>query len=479
MDLRGVLQVLRTNWLMIVLATAVATALAFGVAMAQPRTYRANASGIVTAGTAGDLGSALAGENLAKSRVKSYLDVARSRAVALRVIEDLRLTTSPDALVAQVTATNPVDTAVIQITASAREPQLAAEIAEAWVRGIAAQIQSIENPGGTATKSVVQFRSLDSAVVPTAPSSPNVTLIMAIGAMVGATISVVVAFVLAILDRRIRRPRQVEESFGLSVLGSIPQHPGLADDRRLVAATTPERPDRRDPETANQSFALTEALRELRTNLRFMDVDHPPRVITITSSLPGEGKSTVAANLALAIAAGGDPVVLVDGDLRRPSVARSFGLPSSVGLTDVLSGQAELDDVVQDAPGIDHLQILGAGPIPPNPSELLGSAVMRRTLAQLSSRALVLVDAPPLLPVTDAAVLSVVTDGALLVGRCGRTTLDAVEQALGTIDRVSGRTLGFIINAVPMRGSRSYTYHYRYHYDHRRHGVGQRSVPTS
>jgi len=471
MDLRGVLQVLRTNWLMIIIVTVVATALAFGFAMVQPRTYRANASGIVAAGTASDMGSALAGENLAKSRVKSYLDVAHSRAVAQRVIDDLHLDTSPETLVSQVTASNPVDTAVIQITVSARDPELAAKIAEAWIRGIAAQIQSIENSGDSKAKSIVHFRSLDAAVVPDAPSSPNVKLIMAIGAVAGLAIAIVAAFVLAALDRRIRRPSQVEDNFGLSVVGSIPRHHGLADDRRLVGRTTAEKGSRGQGETEEQeSFALSESLRELRTNLRFMDVDNPPRVITVTSSLPGEGKSTVAANLALAIAAGGDPVVLVDGDLRRPTVARSFGLPAGIGLTDVLSGQAEVDDVLQQAPGVETLQILGAGPIPPNPSELLGSDVMRRTLAELSEHAFVLVDAPPLLPVTDAAVLSVVTDGALVVGRCGKTTLDVVDQALGNIDRVKGRTLGFIINAVPLRGRRAYTYHYKYKYDYRHQG---------
>jgi len=131
--------------------------------------------------------------------------------------------------------------------------------------------------------------------------------------------------------------------------------------------------------------------------------------------------------------------------------------------------------VIQDADDSGTLQILAAGGTPPNPSELLGSKTLQHTLQQLAERALVLIDAPPLLPVTDAAVLSAVTDGALVVGRCGRTTLDVVDHALQNIERVRGRTLGFIINTVPLRGSRSYTYHYKYTYDYRSKAVPQRA----
>lgn len=477
MELRTALHVVRTTWLSIVLVTVAAALLALAFALAQPKTYRANASGLVTAGVSSDLGSALAGENLAKSRVKSYLDVAHSRTVAQRVIDDLDLEASPQGLVGQVSATNPIDTAVIQVTASAHEAELAADIAEAWIAGIAEEIAEIENSGTgeSGATSVIKFRSLDSAVVPSAPSSPNVPLIVVIGVVVGLAIGGVQAFVRAALDRRIRRPSQVETELGLSVIGSIPRSPAIDDGKRIAAAVA-ESTSGRDGDIA---FAVAESLRELRTNLQFMDVDDPPRLITITSSLPGEGKSTVAANLARAIAANGDPVILVDGDLRRPTVARTFGLPTGVGLTDVLIGRADIDDVLQVASDDGLLQVLGAGSTPPNPSELLGSQAMRHTLEELRERALVLVDAPPLLPVTDAAVLSVVTDGALLVGRCGRTTLDSANQALQNIDRVRGRALGFIINAVPLRGGRSYTYSYKYKYDYRSDSASAGGEPES
>lgn len=456
MDLRTALHVLRTTWLSVLVVALAGGVLALGYALAQPKSYQANASGIVQAGSSSDLGGALAGENFAKSRVKSYLDVAHSRSVARRVIDDLNLKTTPQELVSTIEATNPIDTAVIQITVAAGDPQLAARTAEAWIGGITAEVKDIEGSPGDGKKSVVRFRSLDSAVVPTSASSPNVKLIVALGLFLGLGAGLAQAFVRALLDRRIRRPAQVESELGLSVIGSVPKYAAIDSGRRVADAV--------ETGADEASFAVAESLRELRTNLRFMDVDDPPRVIAVTSSLPAEGKSTIAANLARTVAQNGDPVILVDADLRRPTVAKTFGLPTGAGLTDVLTGAAELEDVLQEATGDGTLQILAAGRVPPNPSELLGSQAMRTALADLAGRGLVLIDAPPLLPVTDAAVLSAATDGALVVGRCGKTTLDTVQQALQSVERVNGRALGFIINAVPLRGSRSYAYSYKYKY---------------
>ncbi len=163
-----------------------------------------------------------------------------------------------------------------------------------------------------------------------------------------------------------------------------------------------------------------EAFRSLRTNLQFIDVANPPKSIVVTSSLPGEGKSTTTANLALSLAETGLKVVVIEGDLRRPRLLDYLGFEGSVGLTDVLVGRVEVDDVLQPF-GRTGLRLLGAGPIPPNPSELLGSANMEQLVADLAERFdYVLIDAPPLLPVTDAAVLSTIVDGALVVVGAGR-----------------------------------------------------------
>jgi capsular exopolysaccharide synthesis family protein len=172
----------------------------------------------------------------------------------------------------------------------------------------------------------------------------------------------------------------------------------------------------------------------------------------VTSPQPNDGKSTIAANLAAAIGLSGQPVVLVDGDLRRPTVAESFGLVQGAGLTDVLAGQADVHDLLQRAGGHPNLQVLASGSIPPNPSELMGSKSMRTLLHKLSESAIVIIDAPPLLPVTDAAVLTAITDGAFVVISSGKTLDTELAAALGHLQTVNGRALGIILNRISKRG---------------------------
>ncbi|MFY9714068.1 MAG: CpsD/CapB family tyrosine-protein kinase, partial [Microbacterium sp.] len=258
----------------------------------------------------------------------------------------------------------------------------------------------------------------------------------------------------AVSDRRIRPTDDVEQRLGVPVVGMLPRVDDLTGDHRLVDVDA-TKSDRRG------GFAVREALRVLRTNLQFMDVDHPPRIIVVTSALPGEGKSTVAANLAMTLAAAGSSVVLIDGDLRRPTVSKTLGLSGGAGVTDVLAGRAAVEDVAQRVPN-SSLIVLTAGTIPPNPSEVLGSERMHQLLRDLAVHATVIVDAPPLLPVTDGAVLTHQADGALLVVSAGKTTYDVVERALGALEKVRGRMLGVVLNRVPASGVDSSVYAYGY-----------------
>ena len=227
-------------------------------------------------------------------------------------------------------------------------------------------------------------------------------------------------------------------------------------------------PENRTPIVVRSQIARSrpsesaEAFRKLRTNLQFMDVDNPPRVIVVTSPHQGDGKSTIAANLAASIAAGGQPTTLLDGDLRRPTVAESFGLVEGAGLTDVLVGRVEVEEMLQNHPDHPALQVLAAGGIPPNPSELLGSQAMRRTLRELAQNTVVVIDAPPLLPVTDAAVLTAISDGAFVVVSSGKTLDSDLGAALGHLEAVHGRALGVIINRVK-RGDVSSGYYGGYY----------------
>ena len=186
----------------------------------------------------------------------------------------------------------------------------------------------------------------------------------------------------------------------------------------------------------------------------------------VTSPKQSDGKSTVAANLAAAIAVGGQPVTLIDGDLRRPTVADSMAMVDGAGLTDVLVGRVSVAEVLQEHPDIPGLRVLASGAIPPNPSELLGSQAMRTLMSSLAEDSMVIIDAPPLLPVTDAAVLTRSADGAIVVISHGGTLDSELASSLNNITSVHGRTLGIVFNR--MRRSASGGYYggdyYRYEY---------------
>jgi len=454
MELRDYLRILRAHWLGIVLLTLLGAAVAFGYSALQPRVYTASASGIVQAtGGGSDVGSSLVGNQLAQSKVSSYVDIGGWRSVAEHAIDALGLDTTPAELVSHVTVSNPLDTVIINVTADAATPENARDLAEAWIDGMVAEINTLET-GDPDTAGAVTLVAGQAAALPSSPSSPNVKLNLALGTLIGLALGIAYAVIRHVLDRRVRHPRDIERETGAVVVGTIPLEKGLTDERRLFTFDGASQ--------SATSSAVTEALRELRTNLQFMDVDNPPRVIVVTSPLPGDGKSTTAANLALGLAAAGTRTILIDADLRRPIVGSVFGLPEGAGLTDVLAARATLDDVMHTVDGGGNLHVLTAGRIPPNPSEVLGSQRMRDLLTGLGRDATVIVDSPPTIPVTDAAVLSTAADGVLLVVSAGRTTYEMMHKALENIGRANGRVLGVVLNKVPKRGADAGYYGYQY-----------------
>lgn len=450
MTLADYLSVARTYWLGILLFVAVATAGAFGWYLVQPRVYEAQSNGMVVTGGSENLNLSLAGDNLSKSKAKSYRSLADSLLVAERVVKLLGITTSPQAIAGTVKVAVPVDSAELQVTATSSDPVQAKEVADTWVIALAAQVYEIEKSmSSSGAEPATKVVPLAKAAVPTAPISPNLRLALGIGAAGGLALGLAYALVRNLLDRRIRAAAEVERRFHVPVVGTLPR------DKRLIAETRVL-----DVHGTGAGHAMGEALRELRTNLHFIDVDSPPRVLLVTSSLPSEGKSTVIGNLAATIAAAGEDVIVVDADLRRPTAHRVFGVIGDVGMTDVLTGRATIDEVLQEWGPMPQLKILASGRIPPNPSELLGSRAMQHLLEELSQRAVVLIDTPPLLPVTDAAVLSRAADGTLVVARARKTTTDSLQRALGNLGRVRGRVLGVILNCVATKGPDTYSYGY-------------------
>jgi len=461
MDLARYVRVLRRHVLGVIACVVCGGLLAFGWTLFQPREYTADATGTVTARNSTDnaaQSSILA--NLARDQVAVYEELAHSRSVAKYAIDKLGLSTSPEELVGHITVDNPQNTPVLKVYATAESPQAARNLATEWLRGLAEQGTAKD---GGANDGVLRMVITESAVLPSAPSSPNVKLDVFIGLAVGAVVAVLYAFVRSLVDKRIRTVQALEEQFGIPVVGTIPKARSLNEDNRLLP--------RDGAAEATDDVAMSEALRELRTNIQFMNVDDPPRILVVTSPLPSDGKSTLTANLAQVIAASGQSVVIVEGDLRRPTLAQTFNVIPTAGLTDVLIGRADLEDVMQPAAGIDGLWVVGCGQTPPNPSELLGSDTMITLLRKLSQDHLVLVDAPPLLPVTDAAILTGRTDGAIVVVRAGRTKTDDVDRALQRVELVKGKVFGMILNQMPRRGPDSHSYGYSYSSYYRPSGV--------
>lgn len=448
------LSVVRSHWLGILVITVLMTGGSLGWYALQPKVYAAESSGIVVAAGAENLGLSLAGDSLAKSKAKGYQSVGESILVAESVIRTLGLKESAPDITRSISVSVPLDSVEIRITARSSDAQTAQNVADAWVAALASQVYELDKGNASpGTEPVTKIVPLAKATLPSAPVSPLLTATIGIGLAGGLLVGLGYALARNHFDRRIRAASEIERLFGLAVVGTLPLDKRLSEKSSVLESTSVVH---RVP----GGHAMAEALRELRTNLNFIDVDNPPRILLITSSLPSEGKSTVTSNLAATIAAAGRDVIVVDADLRRPTVHQVFDVLPDVGVTDILSGRASIDDVLQEWGPNPRLRILTAGRIPPNPSELLGSRAMEHLLKDLAQRAIVLIDAPPLLPVTDAAVLSRVADGTLVVARARKTTRDTLYRALSNLTRVQGRVLGVILNCVATKGQGDLNYGY-------------------
>lgn len=455
MDLADYARLMRRHWRLIVIAALVGGLLAAAYSFTRPKVYASTATGFVSSGPSASPAEASVGDSLAKSRATSYVDVAKSRGTAQGVAQRLRSSESPESLIDKVEVSQPTDTVLIKVKAEGKDPAVARTLANAWIAELSKQVQSIEQSGTTGLRVV----PLESAGLPTEPVTPRPLRDIPLGIGVGTVLGLGLAMMRSRLDRRVRDQDTIRRQFGVPVVGSIPESKALDRSRnanKSLALPVGQRPGRGDKQGTVEASASSEALLRLRTNLRYMDVDNPPRVIVVTSPAASDGKSTVASNLACAVAATGQPTVLIDADLRRPVVAQGFGLIEGAGLTDILVGRADVQDVLQPAPQDKHLSVLGAGNTPPNPSEVLGSNAMRSLIKELSADAFVIIDAPPVLPVTDAAVLSTVADGALIVVSAGKTIDSQLQHAISSITEVNGRVLGIVLNKVSRRDTATY-----------------------
>jgi polysaccharide biosynthesis transport protein len=297
---------------------------------------------------------------------------------------------------------------------------------------------------------IANARIVDVATKPSKPVRPNKPMNMALGLSFGLLLGLAIAFLQEHLDNSVKTPDQIEREFGLPTLGMLGDMREGED--RVISKSRPQ-------------AALAEALRMVRASLQFASVDGQLQSLLVTSAVPGEGKSTIAANLALVMAQKGLRVVLVDADMRSPRQHRIFELPNTTGLSSVIVGQTTIEDAAYVHPD-SNLMILTSGPMPPNPAELLESSRARDLVEQLKASCdMVIFDSPPCTTMVDGSALAAQVDGAILVVRAGHTPRIAVARACQVLRETGTRLLGTILNRVNAQTDQYYyTYYYRYYY---------------
>lgn len=436
MQLQDYLRVVRRQIVVILSGLLIGLSVGVVVAMLTPQRFEATTQVMVTvqlSETASPTERAQA-TGYATQIVQTYRDVVTSSLVLDRVIDDLGLSASPSEIAAATSVSSALNSAILSIQVSDTNPGQAARVANGIAESFTAVVADTLENRGQETPFSIRVVTLQPAQVPTTPVAPNMQLSLVVGAVLGLGVGLAAALLRSLLDQRVRTAADVEAAVPVPLLGRIPFDTDTAE-RPLAISAAPQ-------------SARAEAYRALRTNVHFLFRENRG-VFVVTSSGPGEGKSTTAANLALAFADAGHRVALIDADLRLPRVAEYFGIEGGVGLSDVLVGRVRLNDVIQRW-GRSALFLLPAGTVPPNPAELLGSSAMEE-LVQAASAAfdVVIIDAPPLLLVTDAAVVARVTTGAILVAASGSTPAGRLSAAAKSIEAVGATVLGTVLTKVP------------------------------
>lgn len=445
LNVRQYLRILRRNWLLIVSITLAGLLLGGTVSVLAKPTYTADTQLFVAIQGSGSIQELQQGNTFGQARVQSYVKTVVSPLVLQPAIDSLGLTTTPQELAAKVTATTDANTVLINISVSDSSSTQAASTAQAVANSLISAVDGLEKPkvGGV---SPVSLSVIKPAVAPAAPSAPNTRLNLLLGLLAGLTLGVGAGVLRTTLDNRIRGEADLRRVTSAPLLGAI------AFDQDAIRKPLITQSRHQSPRA--------ESFRQLRTNLQFANVSGQSKTTLITSSLPGEGKSTTATNLAIALTQGGETVCLIDADLRRPMVSDYLGLDRNVGLTTVLVGAADIGDVLQPW-GEDNLFVLASGQIPPNPSELLGSVEMRSLIASLEeSFDRIVIDAPPLLPVTDAAVLSQHVGGVVVVAGSQKLRQQDLEKSINALEMVGANLLGIVLNRLPVKGPDAYAYSY-------------------
>ncbi|MDH3046688.1 polysaccharide biosynthesis tyrosine autokinase [Gordonia alkanivorans] len=437
-----VLSVVRRNWWILLCSALLVGVIGLAFSVVQSSEYRSSATLYVTSGSDPNTQSAYQGSQAAQQRVASYVKLVTSDAIVMEALRDGSINLSMDEARERLTASAAPDTVLVTIGATDTDPERARALATAVAEAMTRYIETLEQPSGggdsLAKLTVVSFAS------PAEKVAPRVLRNAGLSVLLGFFLGMLIVYLRERFDTVVRTAANVPSVVGSPVLASVPQEPMLRGGGTINFA-------------AGATSGAAESYRRLRTNLAFSNVDKPPRVVLVASACPGEGKTTTALNLAASLADSGDRVVIVDGDLRRPEVAKRTGRQPAVGLTNYLRGDAKMEDLVQ-ASDFPNLDVLTSGELPPNPAELLASDRAAAGIRELAgSYDYVVVDSPPILPVTDAAVTARSVDGVLLVVRAGSTKQPDLVDAVEMLRAANVSILGLIMNDV-QSGNAGYRY---------------------
>lgn len=450
MELTRYLRVIRQRLWMIIACPLVAAVAAGIVSFLLPPVYEAHVSLYVRPAQPLSSTDASVAAITADQVLRTYAVLMKQGPILESVNQQLNLGLRPADLASKITVTPSTNTLILDVAVQDTNPTVARDIANQVVSDLifeVKQIQAQESQGVSNSRTGDNLVVTAPAVLPDQPVAPRKALNIAIAFAAGLLVALGIAFLLDYMDQSVKDDDELIGRLGLMPLGHIALvAAGKGKQSELVAM---------DPKSPS-----SEAFKALRTSLLFSTIDQKLKAIVITSAGTGEGKSRTAANLAIALAQAGYKTLLIDADFRRPSLHRLFGQVRNVGITNLVIQDASVSDAIKQVDSVPNLWLATSGPMPPNPSELLGSGRMRELMSALSQQfSYLIIDSPPVNAVTDAPILAASANATILVVEQGRTTIPALKHAKEMLDRVGANTVGAVMNKV--RAS-SPAYYYSY-----------------
>ncbi|MFN8533110.1 MAG: polysaccharide biosynthesis tyrosine autokinase [Dehalococcoidia bacterium] len=451
MQLRDYGRVIARRWWIILLFALAGAATAYGVSKLETPMYRSSAK-LYVSPVRPDYGLTLVIQNL----IRSYGQQITSERFLNQINDELRLDLPAGALRGRTNVVGTADNLAIQIDFDDPNPLVSQRVARALAQKFVEEHQ--RRMLAVEPRDKIEIDIFDDPQ-PGALSRPRTSTNTIAGGVLGLLIGIVTVFFLEYLDDTLKGQESVDRFVKLPTVGTIPRiaGPGTSAAAGRLFARGSSGGAAVMPSTGgvgrlinhrNPKSPVAEAYRQLRTNIQFASLDKPLKTILFTSAGPQEGKSTTLANLAIAIAQTGSRVIAVDCDLRRPTLHQLFGVKNAAGLTSLMVAPT-LDDLHTQETEVPNLLVLPTGPIPPNPSELLGSRRMAEIIERLGTEAdYVLFDTPPVAAVTDAAVLSTRVDGVLIVVMANKTKRELAQKAKAALEKVGANVIGVVLNNV-------------------------------